>query len=100
MATFLTYAVPSGAAATTAAGTGASTGEIVLYKNALFLFSVTGSTGANIKFGNAGMPAAAATDFLVPNGTVVQFDLGTAYDRIRVFAAATATYSIQILSRS
>lgn len=100
MPTFFSYSVPSGEAATTTIGTGASTAEIVLGVNALFAVSTVGTTASFIKFGNAGMAAAAATDFQLPPNSLTYFDTGAAFDRIRIFDAATATHSVQKLSRS
>lgn len=101
MATFLSYNVPSGELATTATLAGASSSEIVLGVNCLFAFSVTSATAGaslNIRFGQPGMPAAAATDFQVPAGQVVLFDTGLAFTSVRVFG--TGTYSIQKLTRA
>jgi hypothetical protein len=89
----------SGDAVVTATlGAAASTAEIVLGIQQLFLISSAGDF--HVKFGNAGMAAAAATDFLFPANTVQTLYTGDHTDRIRVFSTAGGTYWIQKLDRS
>lgn len=99
MAVFASVFVPSGEPAVTATLAGASSAEIVLGTNRIFKISATGASNVlAIKFGNAGMGAAAATDYVLPPNTESFFDTGDAYSSIRIFG--TGTYSIQKLSRS
>jgi hypothetical protein len=74
-----------------------SSGEIVLGRYQLFAINANGDV--NIRFGNAGMPAAAATDFRIPNGIVVTYQIPAQYDRFRLYNAggSTITYWIQPL---
>lgn len=74
-----------------------STGEIVLNRYTLFAFNAT--TDMNIRFGNAGMPAASATDYRIPANTIVVYQIPAQYDRMRVFnpTAGSGNYFIQPL---
>lgn len=101
MATFSSIFIPRGnetSSASLAATT--STAEIVLAKDTIF--AVNATADINIKFGVSGMSAAASTDFRIPAGTTATFDLGYAYDRIRLYnaGAASLNYFILPLSRS
>lgn len=101
MSTFLSYDVPSGEACFTGKpSSDASSGEVILGVNALFIFS--SDTDSNLKFGVSGMAAAAVTDFYIPAKTLVRFDLGAAFDRVRIFntTAGTNGYTIQKLGRN
>lgn len=103
MAIFTAIFTPKGgstAGSTTAdlSGTvsnGASSGEIVLNAYTIFAFNANGD--ANIRFGNAGMPAAANTDFRIPGGIVVTYQVPKYCDRIRIFnnGGSSITYWIQ-----
>lgn len=78
-----------------------SSAEIVIGNHVIFVVSGTGAF--HIRFGNSGMGAAAATSFYVPSGAMPMFDLGKAWDRIRIFnpdAAATIDVHYLILARS
>lgn len=77
----------------TLAGT-TSTAEIVLAKQELICINANGDIC--IKFGNAGMGAATASNFRIPSGIVAQYVLGPA-DRIRLYnpGATSITYWIQ-----
>lgn len=77
-----------------------STAEIVLGRYQLFAINATGDV--NIRFGNAGMPAAAATDFRIPSGVVATYAMTNQYDRIRLFnnGASSITYWIQPLQQN
>lgn len=103
MATFSSIFVPVGGSTASSATadlsasitTLTSTGEIVL--NRYTIFAINGNGDLNIRFGNAGMPAAAATDFRIPNGVVATYQIPAQYDRIRLYNATggTVTYWIQ-----
>ncbi len=105
MAVFSSILVPAGAStagSTTADKTGtittaASSAEIVLGRYQLFAINATGDL--NIRFGNSGMPAAAATDFRIPAGVIATYQIPAQYDRFRLFNAggSTITYWIQPL---
>lgn len=105
MAIFTSIFVPAGgstAGSTTADLSGtvlatSSSAEIVLYRYQLFVINANGDI--NIRFGNSGMPAAAATDYRIPvNGTAV-YQLPQQYDRFRLYnpGASSVTYWIQPL---
>lgn len=81
-------------------GAGASTTEIVLGRYQLFALNATGDV--NIRCGNSGMPAAAATDFRLPAGVVVTYAVPANWDRIRLFnaGASSVTYWIQPLRQT
>jgi hypothetical protein len=105
MATFTSIFVPVGGAtlnSTTADLSGtisgtSSTGEIVLNRYTIFAVNATGDI--NIRCGNSGMPAAAATDFRIPAGVVATYAVPEQWDRIRLYNAAgtSVTYWIQPL---
>jgi hypothetical protein len=99
MAVFAATPVPAGelCVSATLAAAGASA-EIVLGTNRLFKINATGDI--NIRFGNAGMVAAAATDYRVPGNTEQIWDTGDAFGSVRLFSTPGATYFIQKLSRS
>lgn len=89
---------------TAALATVTSTGEIVLGPNAIFAIRSTGTAPAgdfNLKFGNAGMAAASATDFQFPANQVFTLQTGDHTDRIRVFnpGGTSITYWIQKMDR-
>jgi hypothetical protein len=103
MATFTSIFIPVGgstAGATTAdlSGTvtnGASSGEIILGRYQIFAINANGDI--NMRFGSSGMPAAAATDFRLPNGVVVTYQVPAQWDRMRIWNPGTGsiTYWIQ-----
>ena len=103
MATFTSIFTPVGGStsgSTTADLTGtitttASTTEINLGRYQLFAINATDDI--NIRCGNSGMPAAAATDFRIPAGTTVTYMVPQQWDRIRLYnaGATTVTYWIQ-----
>lgn len=107
MSVFSSVLSPVGAStagATTADKTGtvatvSSSAEIVLGRYQLFAINATGDI--NIRFGNSGMPAAAASDFRIPAGVVATYAIPAQYDRFRLFnaGASTITYWIQPLSQ-
>jgi hypothetical protein len=74
-----------------------SSAEIVLGRYQLFAINASGDL--NIRFGNSGMPAAAATDYRIPANTVVIYQIPQTYDRFRVFnsTGSNVTYWIQPL---
>lgn len=106
MATITSIFVPAGGStvgSTTADVTGtittlASTAEIILGRYQLFALNANGDI--NIRFGNTGMPAAAATDFRLPAGSIVTYRIPAQYDRFRLFnaGAGTVTFWIQPLT--
>jgi len=108
MATFTSLFAPVGGSTsgtTTAdlSGTitaGASSGEIVFGRYQIFALNANGDV--NIRCGNAGMPAAAATDFRIPSGIVASYPVPEQWDRIRLFnpGASTITYWIQPLRQT
>jgi hypothetical protein len=108
MAIFTSIFIPVGgstASAATADLTGTittltSTSEIVLGRYTLFALNANGDI--NIRCGNAGMPAAAATDFRLPNGTTVTYQVPAQWDRIRLFnnTGGSVTYWIQPLRQT
>ena len=77
-----------------------STAEIVLGRYQLFAINATGDI--NIRFGNSGMPAAAATDFRIPGGTTAVYQVPLQWDRFRLYnaSASTITYWIQPLRQT
>jgi hypothetical protein len=83
----------------TVAGT-SSSAEIVIGRYQLFAFNANGDL--NIRCGNSGMPAAAATDFRIPAGVVVTYQVPAQWDRIRLFnaSASTVTYWLQPLRQT
>jgi hypothetical protein len=80
--------------------TGASSAEIVLSRYTLFAINANGDI--NIRCGNAGMPAAANTDFRIPSGVVATYQVPAQWDRIRLFnnGGSTITYWIQPLRQT
>ena len=74
-----------------------SSGEIVLGRYTIF--AINANSDINIRFGNSGMPAAAATDFRIPAGVIATYQLPQQYDRFRIFnaAAGSINYWIQPL---
>lgn len=77
-----------------------STAEIVLGRYQLFAINASGDI--NIRFGNSGMPAAAATDFRIPSGVVATYQVPAQWDRLRIFnpSATSVTYWIQPLRQT
>jgi hypothetical protein len=73
-----------------------STAELLAgQKNSLFAINANGDI--NIRFGNSGMPAAAATDYRIPSGVTAVYQLTAQHDRIRIFnpGAGSINYWIQ-----
>lgn len=108
MATYASIFIPVGgstAGSTTAdlngtvGGTSSST-EIVL--GAYQLFAINANGDINIRFGNAGMPAAAATDFRIPNGVIATYQVPKQWDRFRIYnpGSGSITYWIQPLRQT
>ena len=102
MATFTSIFVPVGGS-TAGSGTAdlngtisatSSSSEIVLGRYQLFAINANGDI--NIRCGNAGMPAAAATDFRIPNGTIATYQVPEQWDRIRLYNAGSGTISYWI----
>src|SRR6266403_3777796 len=92
MSTFSSVFVPASPSSTTSfTGTpGATTASSVLVVGYRTIIGVssgsatdTNTSGVHIKFGNVTKsPTAAATDLLVPAGTIQYFDTGDEFDRI------------------
>jgi hypothetical protein len=80
-----------------AIATTTSSAEIVLGRYQLFAINANGDL--NIRCGNSGMPAAAATDYRIPNGTTAVYQVPAQWDRIRLYNAGggSVTYWIQPL---
>lgn len=105
MATFTSIFVPVGGStlgSTTADLNGTvttvtSSAEIVLGRYQLFAINANGDF--NIRFGNSGMPGAAATDFRIPANSMAVYQIPQQYDRFRIFnpGGTTITYWIQPL---
>src|SRR5690348_17084315 len=95
MADFAGIFVPPapGQAQSSTLATVTSTAELVFGNRTRLAIVVTGA--AAVRFGNSGMAAASAADALIPPNTLVVFNLGDAYDRIRIFnvGASTINYS-------
>lgn len=108
MATFDSIFSPVGGStsgSTTADLTGSvsatsSSAEIVLGRYQIF--AINASADVNIRCGNSGMPAAAATDFRIPGGVVATYAVPAQWDRIRLYnsGGSSATYWIQPLTRA
>lgn len=83
-----------------ALGAGASSSEIVLGNNVTFV--VWGTQQINVRYGPAGLGAAAATDFGIPANTMVITDTGEEFKSIRVFnngASAADVYVMRLVPR-
>lgn len=74
-----------------------STAEIILGRYTIF--AINANADINIRCGNSGMPAAAATDFRIPAGVVATYSVPEQWDRIRLYNATAGglTYWIQPL---
>jgi len=102
MATFSSIFIPVGGSTSSSAtadisaslAATTSTAEIVLNRYTIFAINATGDI--NIRFGNSGMPAAAATDFRIPNGVIATYQIPAQYDRIRLFNAGASSISYWI----
>jgi hypothetical protein len=104
MATFASIFSPIGgstASAATADISGAlggttSTAEL-LAGQSYQMFAINATGDINIRFGNAGMPAAAATDFRIPANQTATYQLNRNHDRIRIFnpGGTSVNYFIQ-----
>lgn len=91
--------VPGGSPAVTATlGATSSSAEIVLGKNCIFV--IVCSAACQIKFGNTGMAAAAATDLLIPASVPMTFDTSDQFTSVRIFSTPGGNYSILKLAKS
>jgi hypothetical protein len=74
--------------------------EIVLGRYQIFAINANGDI--NIRFGNAGMPAATTADFRIPNGVVATYQVPLNWDRFRIFnpTGGNVTYWIQPLRQT
>jgi hypothetical protein len=77
-----------------------SSAEIVLGRYTLFAINANGDV--NMRCGNSGMPAAAATDYRIPAGTVAVYQVPEQWDRIRLYnpGAGSINYWIQPLRQT
>lgn len=66
----------------------ASSAEIVLGNRCIFL--IVCDAALNLKFGVAGMSAAAATDMLIPANFPMTFDTSDLWSSVRVFGTGNA----------
>lgn len=99
MAVFSHILVPGGSPAITATlGAAASSAEIVLGNRCVFLLVC--SAACQIKFGNTGMGAAAATDLLIPANVPMTFDTSDQFTSVRIFSTPGGNYSILKLTKS
>lgn len=100
MATFQAVFVPAAANPTKVAALGAttSTAELVFNNNAIIAVQATGN--CQIRFGNAGMAAADNTAWFVASGSIQEFDLGNAYDRIRIFNPTAGNIDVYVMQLS
>lgn len=78
---------------TAALANGASTAEIILGPDCIFVINAT--KDMTIRFGTSGMPAAAATDYRVPANQQTTF-YTSVFDRIRVFNVDTAAGDVYV----
>jgi len=93
----------SAATADLSAALGATTSTAELLAGQKYvLFAINATGDINIRFGNAGMPAAAATDFRIPAGVTATYRLNQNHDRIRIFnpGASSINYWIQPMTSS
>src|SRR5580704_5299 len=69
-----------------------SSSEIILSRYQVFAINANGDV--NIRFGNSGMPAAAATDFRIPVGFIATYQIPQQYDRFKLYnpGGTTVTY--------
>jgi hypothetical protein len=83
-----------------ALATGQSTAEIALGPNRIF--AINADQDITIKFGNAGMTAAAGTEYRIPANQQTTFDTGANVNSIRLWnlAATNANIYIILLSRN
>ncbi len=77
-----------------------STAEIVLGRYQLFV--INANADINIRCGNSGMPAAAATDYRIPANSTAVYQVPENWDRIRLYNAGSSslTYWIQPLRQT
>lgn len=85
-------------------GASASTAELLLGPQQIFVISGRGASGASaslhIRFGRTGMAAAAATDFFVPACAMPTFDTGSEFTHVRVFNPNAGAIDVHILKLS
>lgn len=103
MAVFSAILVPSNDAPIKVAALAASTSSAELVMSNNRIFAINADQDITIRFGTSGMAAADATFYRIPANQQTTFDLGGAFDRIRVFNQAAATAAnvyIELLSRT
>jgi hypothetical protein len=77
-----------------------SSAEVVVGFRQIMRISNPNASATNIRFGVSGMGAAVATDFSIPAQTAMDFDLGSEFDRIRLFNTPGVSVQIMRLSRA
>lgn len=94
MATFDAVFVPAKQRGTKIAALGATTSstEQAICRNCIVAITATGAY--HIRWGQTGMSAADATDFLVPEGVVFQWDASREWTFFRVFNPAGAAIDV------
>lgn len=80
--------VPGSASPTKTNVAGASSAEVVLGNRCIFL--IVCDAALNLKFGVAGMGAAAATDMLIPANFPMTFDTSDLWSSVRIFGTGNA----------
>ncbi len=97
MATFDAVFVPAsqrGSKVDDLAGTTSSV-ELAVCRNCIV--AITASGDYHIRFGQTGMDAADADDFLVPSGIVFQFDAGREWTFFRVFNPGASAIDVHYM---
>ncbi len=91
MAVFSSIFIPSGQPPVkiAALATTTASAEQVFGNNSII--AVNADQDITINWGQSGMAAPTTTDFRLPAGTTMLFDLGQAYDRFRVFNQSSTT---------
>ena len=79
----------------TALGAAASSVELNIGKRRVVAISATGAY--HIAFGVTGMAAASAGNFLVPNGVISVWSMGTENTHIRIFNSGGSAIDVYIL---
>lgn len=80
--------VPGSASPSKTNVSAASSAEVVLGNRCIFL--IVCDAALNLKFGNAGMSAAAATDMLIPANFPMTFDTSDLWSSVRIFGTGNA----------
>jgi uncharacterized cupredoxin-like copper-binding protein len=78
-----------------ALATGTSSTEQAFGNNEIIAINAT--SDVSVKFGPAGLGAAAATDFRIPSGTTMVFDLGRQWTSVRFWNLGAGNTDIYIM---